>query len=351
MTIITVTAARGFAEELLKAAGLEDHLARSVADVLVTADEFGHRTHGLALLAPYLEQVQSGGMKLGGGHEVISDTPMAFHWLADRLPGAHVLGLAVDELVQRAGSHPVVTASIAECFHIGALQVYLEPATQAGMICLIAATDPGVRSVAPFGGIDAVLTSNPLACGIPTRGDPILIDICTSTISNAGAAEYGGRGKTLPGEWLLDNAGHASSDPAVLRSTPPGTLLPLGGMDLGYKGFGLGIMVEALALALSGYCRTTAKGKFGESVFVQVINPGHFAGRDHFLDETQALVDACRASRPIQHGSNVRMPGERALERRREAQDRGLEFPDNVFAGLRPWVERLGTKMVGEHTS
>jgi L-lactate dehydrogenase len=345
MTIVAIAAARAFAQELLAAAGLEAQLALSVADELVEADLLGHRTHGLALLVPYLQQIESGGMARAGTHRVLSDSPAAFHWAADRLPGAHVLRLAIAELVERAATHPVVTASIAECFHIGALQIYLEAATRADLICLIATTDPAVRSVAPFGGIDPVLTSNPLACGIPTRGDPILIDICTSTVSNAGAAAYGRRGEMLPGEWLLDNTGRPSADPAVMRSMPPGTLLPLGGADLGYKGFGLGIMVEALALALSGYGRNNAGSSFGESVFVQVINPAHFAGRDIFLDEMQALVDKSHASRPVREGAPVRLPGEGALHRRRVAEAAGLDVPPEIFDALRPWTERFGVSI------
>lgn len=345
MSRVSVAAALAYARGLLVSAGLDAALADAVADELVSADQLGHRTHGLALLAPYLEQIETGGMRLEGEHVVLADQPTAFHWSARRLPGAHVLRQAIDELVKRAASYPVVTASIAECFHIGALQIYLEAATRHDMICLIAATDPSVRSVAPFGGIDPVLTSNPLACGIPTRGDPILIDICTSTASNAGAAEYAARGEQLPGDWLLDNAGRPTADPAVLRATPPGTLMPLGGADLGYKGFGLGIMVEALALALSGYGRTTPNGRFGESVFVQVINPAHFAGRDAFLDEMQALVDASHASRPRNADSPVRMPGERAIGRRARTLVDGIDIPTAVLAALRPHAERFGIQL------
>ena len=340
--VVSISDAEDFARALLTAAGLEEALAVSVAKVLVAADRLGHRTHGLALLAPYLTQIEAGGMALDGAPEVLSDTATAFHWSANRLPGAHVLTRAIDELARRAETHPVATASIAECFHIGALQVYLEAATQRDLICIIATTDASVRSVAPFGGIDPVLTSNPIACGIPTRGKPILIDLCTSTISNAGAMGYASQGSRLPGPWLLDNQGRASDDPAVLSATPKGTLLPLGGVDLGYKGFGLGIMVEALALALSGYGRTTPNRMFGEGVFVQVINPAHFAGRDMFLDEMQALVDASHASRPVPDGAAVRMPGERALARRGQVDAGGLQLPDSVLGALQPWMRKHG---------
>lgn len=348
--VVSVSAAEDFAWALLTAAGLGPTLAVSVAKVLVAADRLGHRTHGLALLAPYLTQIEAGGMALEGAPEILSDTATAFHWSANRLPGAHVLTLAIEELVRRGASHPVATASIAECFHIGALQVYLEAATRHDLLCIIATTDPSVRSVAPFGGVDPVLTSNPIACGIPTRGAPILIDLCTSTISNAGAMGYAAQGNKLPGPWLLDNQGRASDDPAVLATSPKGTLLPIGGTDLGYKGFGLGIMVEAMALALSGYGRTTPNRMFGEGVFVQLINPAHFAGRDMFLDEMQALADASHASRPVPGGAPVRMPGERALARRERVDVDGLQLPDNVLGALQPWMTKYGVGLPAAST-
>jgi len=345
--LISVGEAEAFAATLLAAAGLERQLAASVANVLVAADRLGHRTHGLALLAPYLTQIETGSMALNGEPEVLSNSATMFHWKANRLPGAHVLTAAIDELARRAQHHPMVTASIAECFHIGALQVYLEAATRHDLICLMATTDPSVRSVAPFGGVEPVLTSNPMACGIPTRGEPILIDLCTSTISNAGAMGYAAQGQKLPGPWLLDNQGQASDDPAVLSATPKGTLLPLGGTDLGYKGFGLGIMVEALALGLSGYGRTTANQMFGEGVFVQLINPAHFAGREMFLDEMQSLVDASHASQPVPGGATVRVPGERALGRRRQVDADGLQLTVGVLDTLQPWLTKFGVGRPG----
>jgi L-lactate dehydrogenase len=299
-------------------------------------------------LAPYLTQIESGGMALDGEPVVVSDWKAAFHWNAGRLPGAWVLNRAVESLVARAKEYPVTTASIGECFHIGALQVYLEAITRRDLIGIIAATDPSVRSVAPFGGIDPVLTSNPVACGIPTRGGPILIDLCTSTLSNAGAMSYAAQDRRLPGQWLLDNKGNASDDPGVLAASPRGTLLPLGGMDLGYKGFGLGIIVEALALALSGYGRTGLNRVLGEGVFVQVINPAHFAGREYFLDEMQYLADCCRRSRPIPGGPPVRLPGDRALAHRDEADAEGLVLPDFVTDALAPWMERHGISLPPE---
>src|SRR5690606_25294529 len=113
---------------------------------------------------------------------------------------------------------------------IGALQVHLEDATTQGMMALVWATDAQVRSVAPFGGLDAVLTSEPIAAGIPTSDAPILVDTTTSLASNALVKRARLRGERLPTAVLLDADGHASDDPAVLAADPPGTILPLGSL-------------------------------------------------------------------------------------------------------------------------
>lgn len=322
----------------LVAAELDRPLAAAVAEVLIDAEIMGHRTHGLSLLPHYLGQLQSGGMAKSGDVAVVRDTGASFLWQANRLPGAWVIKQALDEMVARSVAQPVVTASISECFHIGSLQTYLQAATDHGLICIIATTDPSVASVAPFGGVDPVLTSNPVAYGLPTAGDPILIDLCTSVVSNSAVQSYQRAGQRLPGNWLLDNGGSATDDPQALQATPPGTIMPLGGEQFGYKGFALGLVVEALALALSGYGRGAEHRSFGEGVFLQVINPNMFAGRAIFEAEMSRLADSCRASRVPAGAEAVRLPGERALQRARAAAEEGVEVSLASRELLAPWL-------------
>jgi L-lactate dehydrogenase len=313
-------------------------LADHVAEVLVAADMMGHRTHGLALLPTYLEELARGGMTISGDYRVERDVGAALFIDACRLPGAYVLRDILRKMVDRSAAHPVVTASIGNCFHIGALQPYLEIATGAGLLCLLTATDPAIASVAPFGGLDPVITSNPIAFGIPTSGDPILIDFCTSVISNAVVRTHLAAGQQLPGDWLIDGHGQPTRDPAAVTASPPGTILPIGGTDFGYKGFALGLMVEAMALALSGYGRTGDHRLFGEGVFVQVINPDYFSGTDFFKREMDGLAARSTGSRVPAGADRVRLPGERALASRASSVVRGIELPDDLaelLAGFR----------------
>jgi L-lactate dehydrogenase len=295
----------------------------------------------------YLDRLEKNMIARSGTWEVVADRPGVFAWKCERLPGAWVMEKATAELVKRAKQHGVATATIAKCSHIGCLQAYLTPFTDQGLVVFLTCTNPGIYSVAPFGGADAVLTSNPMAYGFPTSGTPVLIDQSTSLASNAFFNGYAARKETLPGRWLLDAQGNATEDPTVLAAKPSGTILPLGGVEFGYKGFGFGIAVEALSLALSGYGRAQKPDAFGQGVFIQALDPAAFAGRDAFLKEMDHLVAACRASRPRPGVEKVRVPGERALASKADQEKNGVKVSPATLAKLEPWLQKLGITMNG----
>src|SRR5512134_3810134 len=324
---------RGFAAALLTKLGMGADMARAMAARVIDAELLGHRTHGLLFFPNYLDRIEKGHIARAGAVEVIADHGNNFAWQAKRLAGAWVMERATAELLERAGRHGVVTAAIANCSHIGCLQTYLLPFTDRGLMVILSATNPGIFSVAP---------TNPMAFGIPTSGTPILVDQSTSVASNALFNGYAARGERLPGPWLLDAEGAPTDDPNALTAKPPGTILPLGGLDFGYKGYGFGLLVEALALALPGYGRAQQPDAFGQGVFVQAVDPAAFAGRDRFLRETDHLAAACRASRPRPGVERVRVPGERALASMSEQLRDGVRISDAAVARLEPWMKKTG---------
>jgi L-lactate dehydrogenase len=330
-----------FACTLLQRTGVPEDRATPMARRMLDADLLGHGTHGLWFMSAYLERIAAGHIRPEAQVQVLQDQPSAFAWHAQRAPGAWVMQQASAELLKRVGNQGVVSATIADCSHIGCLQAYLLPLVRENLLVTLSATNPGVRSVAPFGGSDPVLTTNPVAWGIPTRGAPILIDQCTSVASNTFFKSFAARGQKLPEAWLLDSDGQPTDDPTVLQQTPAGSILPLGGLQHGYKGFGLGLMVEAFSLALGGSGRRQAPDMFGQGVFIQVIDPDSFAGREAFLDEMDHLVASCRESRLRPGAKGIRLPGERALAERERQLAQGIALSDEVLARLQPWADRL----------
>jgi L-lactate dehydrogenase len=206
-------------------------------------------------------------------------------------------------------------------------------------------SDPSVRSIAPYGGLDPLYTPNPIAAGFPTAGDPVIIDISTSCTANGVTSRLHAEGRRLAHPWLLDSSGRPSDDPAVLFADPPGSILPLGGMDLGYKGYALGILVEALSAALAGSGRADGIERWGASVFLQIIDPRGFSGLEAFTRETQWLAEACLQNRVRPGDPSVRLPGQRALQLRREQLARGLRLYPSIMPAIEPWAQKFGIVM------
>ncbi len=329
-----------FGTKLLAHAGLPEDRARVVASTLVEADLMGHSTHGLQLLAPYVKEVEEGKMKSSGEPIVISDKGSAITWDGDYLPGPWLVHKAMDVAFERVREHPIVTIAIRKSHHIACLAAYPERATQRGLMMLLSTADPRTKTIAPFGGIDPVYTPNPIAGGIPTEGEPILFDVSMSLTSNGMVQRTHAEGKKLEYKWLLNNKGEATDDTNTFMEEPPATILPLGGMDAGYKGFALGLLVEALTCGLAGYGRADDPDTWGASVFLQVIDPEAFGGKAAFQKQNQVLVDACKSSRPIHEDRPVRLPGSRAFQLRAEQKQIGVKLYKSIVPGLKVAAER-----------
>ncbi len=331
-----------YASALFAAAGCDGDKPAAIAAGLVEADLLGHTTHGLQLAPVYLGDLEAGSMTARGEPEVVADRGAAVTWDGRRLPGVWLATKAVDLAVSRAPTYGVVTVVIRRGHHIGCLAAFLQRATDRGFMITIASSDPAVATVAPFGGRTAVYTPDPLAVGIPTDGDPILIDISASITTNGMAGRLRREGKRFPGKWALDAAGNPTDDPNALFTNPPGTLLPMGGIDHGHKGYGLALMVEALTQGLSGFGRADAQSGWGASVFIQVIDPTAFGGSDAFKKETSHLAGACRTCPPAPGVDAVRVPGQRGLERKRQALAEGVSLYPGIMPALEPYATKLG---------
>ena len=333
------------ARELLRKAGMASDIAEVVADVLLEGDLLGHTTHGLALLPAYLRELELGTMTARGIPEVIADRQSTLTVDGRYLPGPWVVCWAMDLAFERIRQHSVVTIVVRRSHHTAALAAFVKRVTDRGYVFLLACSDPSVRSVAPYGGLEPLYTPNPIAAGFPTEGDPVIIDISTSCTANGVVNRLYEERARLPDRWLMDVRGVASDDPAVLFADPPGSILPLGGMDLGYKGFALGILVEALSAALSGSGRADGSKRWGASVFMQIIDPQAFAGTRAFTRETEWLARACRANRVRPGEPPVRLPGERALKLRGEQLAQGVRLHPSIMPAIAPWAQKLDVSL------
>ncbi|MGI9450216.1 MAG: Ldh family oxidoreductase [Geminicoccaceae bacterium] len=331
-----------FATALFKAAGLSGDRAKTVGALLVEADLLGHTTHGLQLAGAYLDAAAKGTMTVTGDPDVVADRGAVVTWDGRRLPGVWLTAAALDLGVERAENYGSATVVVRRSHHIACLAAYLQKATERGCMAIIASSDPSEHSVAPFGGKRSVFTPDPIAIGIPTDADPILVDISASITTNGMTGRLKNEGKRFPGQWVMDADGNPSDDPSVVLTDPPGTIMPIGGIEYGHKGYGLALMIEALTQGLGGYGRADGETGWGASFFVQVFDPEAFGGHNAFTKQTSWIAEACRATPPRPGGDPVRLPGERALQRKRKALDQGLQLHAGVMEELTSWADKLG---------
>jgi L-lactate dehydrogenase len=340
---LDATDLRRFAAALFRSAGLDGDKPDVSADVLVEADLLGHTTHGLALAPRYLQEIQSGSMATTGEPEVVSDRGACVCWNGRRLPGVWLVSKAVDLALDRVAQYGTVTVAIGNSHHIGCLAAYLPRATDKGCLIIVSSSDPSQKTVAPFGGREPLFTPDPIAVGIPTDGDPVLVDISASITTNNMGARLVREGRRFPGLWALDAAGEPTDDPKAL--TAGGSILPAGGLDHGHKGYGWALTSEALTQGLAGFGRADAPKGWGACAFVQVMDPAAFGGREAFARQTGWLAEACRSAAPRPGVERVRLPGEQALMRRRDALARGVVMYPGIMDALRPFAEQFGVPM------
>ncbi len=332
----------GLAKALLEKASLPPEKSALVAELLVEADLLGHTTHGLALLPGYLAALDAGKMIAEGEVEVVADNGGNLVWDGRYLPGVWLTARAIDTAVERAREHGVASVAIRRSHHIACLATFLERATRHDMMVLLVSSDPSVASVAPHGGRKAVMTPNPIGIGIPTDGDPILVDVSASITTNGLSARLAKEGKRFDHPWLIDGEGNPTDDPKALEADPPGSILPIGGLDHGHKGTAIALWVEVMTQALSGFGRADGADRWGAAVFVQVIDPSAFAGREAFVRQTSWLADAVRSNPPRPGVSEVRLPGQGALARKRKSLADGVDLYPGILDTLRGEAAKRG---------
>src|SRR5215813_2633276 len=339
----SVEALVSFAASLLTAAGMDDEKAHTVARLLILTDMMGRRTHGLAIVPLYIDDIRKGAMQVTGRPEAVRDTGATMLWDGAYLPGLWLVNRAIDAAIARIARHGVVTVSIRRSHHIGCLAALVKQAADRGFVAIIANSDPAGQRVAPYGGTEPLLTPDPFAIGYPGSHHPVLVDICASITTVSMTRQKFAAGELFEHPWLLDAAGNPTRDPAVLENTEPrGSLQLVGGQDYGHKGFGLALMIEALSQGLSGHGRRDAPTRWGGNVFLQVIDPDFFAGRDAFAEQMNFLSEKCRANRPIHAEQPVRVPGDQAASAIAAAMREGVGFEPKSWEAIARCAQELG---------
>lgn len=293
------------AERLLRAAGMPDREAELAARALVTADAWGVGSHGLMRLPYYLRRFASGAQDPAAELSTVHDSGATAAFDGNGGLGHPQVWQAASLAAERCASHGIAAVSVGNSSHCGALGLYVLPIVERGYLGLVFSNGPAVMP--PWGGHEAVLSTSPIAAGIPCRPRPAVIDMATSAVARGKIAAHAARGEELPEGWAVDADGAPTTDP---KAALAGMLAPLGGG----KGFALALLVESLTGGMVGPALATdVPDMFNES---HLQEPQRISHTVLAIDPARLDSDGSSADRMDALASSVakaggRLPGER----------------------------------------
>jgi L-lactate dehydrogenase len=318
-----------FGTALFQAAGLSSKRAATMASVFLEADLLGFTTHGMNRIPHNLAWLEEGRSRKAGEPQILAETSNLFNWDANFLPGPWVVSQAIEQCMQKVKTAGIVTATIRRSQHIACLGAYCPQIAEAGYLAQITCSTPNEHTVCAHGGLEPVFSANPLAFVAPAPDYPILFDVSMCITAGGYVTRADRLGEKLPGKFLKDRQGNVTDDPSVFFADPPGSIMPIGGESHGYKGYALTMMTEVLSMALGGYGRAdenTINDGEANSVYIQMINPAAFGSMQDFMRQTQAIKTMCENSSHKQGDEAVRVPGQRAWQRRIDQLENGVEL-------------------------
>jgi LDH2 family malate/lactate/ureidoglycolate dehydrogenase/isocitrate/isopropylmalate dehydrogenase len=348
---VPADALRAWTVEVLEAVGVRPAHARDVAHVLAYADLSGIDSHGSARLPAYVAMLGNGSIAADGEPTVHSDGGAVALVDGHGMLGHPVTTVALAEAVERARRFGVGWVNVRGSSHHGASGSYVHDAALQGFVAL-AATNTG-PVVAPTGAVRPYFGTNPLALGMPAAGEePMVFDMATSAVAG-GKFEIALRlGRAVPLGWGLTPDGQPTTDPAAVYPGK-GALLPLGSdrERSSHKGYGLGLLVELLTAVLAG-------GPFGPGVgnltfrseprppetshLVVVLDPARLGDPADVRSETARLLAELRALAPVDPGTPVRTPGQRAAGERGRRRAEGVPLDAATHEALLALGEQVG---------
>ncbi len=348
MPILSAAALVPVARSLFEAAGVPADDAATVARSLVDANLCGHDSHGVMRVPQYVEFLRKGAYKARVPLTVLNETPAVVacdgNWGLGQVQAYRLLG----KLIPRAKQLGVAAGTLRNCGHTGRLGEYAEAAARERMAFFGAVNSHGAgRRVAPPGGTEGRISTNPICIGAPTSADPVVLDFGTSAAAEGKVRAQFQKKEPAPAGWLVDHAGQPTTDPGVLYAEPRGSILPFGGAQM-YKGFGLGLLLDLLCGGLSGGpCSSPAfpiAGQGNTAVFV-LFDPAHFGGTGHFVQQSDGLTEYVRSCPPAAGAGAITLPGdpERAAKADREAH--GISIPDGTWELIVKTATELGVAL------
>ena len=323
---------------IMCAGGSSTAEAQTIAQRLVDSNLVGHDSHGVLRVGKYLEWVRMGWLRPNTSPTIVFESETIAIIDGNRGFGQVIGEFATKLGIAKAAESGVAMIGLRNCGHLGRLGDWAEMAAAAGQVSLHFLNTSGAQRVAPFGGSDRRLSTNPMAIGVPLAGGPpAILDITTSTVAEGKLMVASNRGEHVPDGWIVDKHGKPTTDPKDFYDG--GALLTIGA----HKGSGLSMLTDLLAGAVTtGRSSDPADTVLRNNMLSIYIAPAAYDKSGAVAVEAKRLVDWVKASPPAVAGQPVLAPGE--VERRTRAARlaNGVALDDTTWRDLVGAAQSVG---------
>jgi uncharacterized oxidoreductase len=345
MTTVTEAQLKGFCTAILKGLGCDAFEQKIVTDHLALSNLSGHDSHGIGMLPTYVADAAAGIMKLNQRGVISRDSGSMI--VVDGQAGfGQVMGHDHTVFaIERAKQTGLCLAGLINTHHIGRIGTYGEMCADAGLASIHMVNSVSYRaSVAPWRGIEARISTNPICIAVPAIGGNrrLILDMATSQ-SAVGKVRvaYNSKKQVPPGR-LIDSTGEPTTDPKVLFEEPKGALTPAGE----HKGFALAFMFEVLAGCLTGgntFAPGSEKtGGIQNNMMTIVFDPARLDDPSHMAYELKTYMEYIQATKPVDPKLPVILPGDQESGYVVERRKNGIPIDDGTWVELQTAAKTVG---------
>jgi len=332
-----------FIARALAAVGISAAESTTIAELMVRADLNGADGHGVFRLPQYVRRIKGGAVNIKPNIRIEREAPGMALVDGDNGMGHLVMRFATEKAIEKAKRAGVAWVGVKWSNHAGPASLYASMPIAHDMIGLYLAVG-NANHLPPWGGIDMLLSTNPIAVGVPAGEEPpIVLDMATTVAAYGKVKTKTQRGEMMPEGWMIDREGRPLTDP---RRADDGFLLPIGG----YKGYGLALVFGLLAGTLNGAAMGRDVVDFNHDDTTPT-NTGHaivaislsaFGDVADFKQRVDTLIRDIRGSRRLPGVDTIRLPGEQSHAKREERMRLGVPLPDPLLKSLNQLAADLG---------
>ena len=317
--------------------------AEILSESVAYSDFTGIYSHGLSRFANYLNRFDNGAYNLNPKIRTVADLGSTVAYDCDDGCGVVVVQHVYEKMKARVKEHGVVIATGNRASNLGCGAFFGRKAAEDDLILLLCCNT--TRCVAPFGGADSVLGTNPIIAAAPAKEElPLVLDISTTNVAFGKVQAYAREGKELPSGWALDAAGRPTTDARAAK-----TVLPVAGP----KGYGLAVMIEMFSalLACAGYgpdVGFASKGQHENTGFALIlIDPARFRPIDEFKTAVDGYIRSIKSGTKAEGVKEIFLPGEIEMRKFEQFLESGYEVTEALQKELMGYAVRFGIAQEG----